>query len=172
MKRLFLSTLIALLSMVAYAEKIEVVFGDSKFFKKSSGDAILVFDFDGATYDYKKPLEEQYENLEELKVVAYNGFIEEFNDRCKTCQVIKDESKAKYKITVKVVNMDKYVKVTGFIPSPATKAWGVLTITEINSDKKLFECKFNEIDGGANPSPDGTFSDCFEDLGKRISKLK
>jgi len=173
MKRII--TVIAMLvamGAVAIAGNIKVLSGDSKVFKNSQGASVVVeFVWDGATYDYEKPLEEEYENFEEMKPIAWDGFKEEFDDRS-GLTVVKDESLAKYRIIIQVKNMDRYIKVMGFIPSPATKAWGLISIEDLESGETVTTIKFTEIDGGANPSPGGTFSDCFEELGKQVSKLK
>lgn len=173
MKKIYL-TLIAILCLFAstYAADIYVVNGDKKFFKSASGNAVLEFVWENARYDNKMALEEHYSNLENLKAVAWNGFVETFNEKCKTVKVVRYASDAKYKMTMKVVNMDSYTKVMGFIPAPATKVWGTFTITDIATGEVLVEINVKEVDGGANPSPDGTFSDCFEELGKQVSKLK
>lgn len=167
-------TLIAVLCALtsAFASDIKVIKGDKKFFKTASGNAVLEFVWEAAQYDNKMALEEHYANLENLKRVAWDGFVETFNEKCKTVKVVKNTTDAKYKMTMKVENMDSYTKVMGFVPAPATKVWGIFTITDIASGEVLIEIIVDEVDGGANPSPDGTFSDCFEELGKQVSKLK
>ena len=173
MKKITL-TLIAILCVFlsTFASDINVIKGDKKFFKTASGNALLEFVWEGAQYDNKMALEEHYSDLENLKKVAWNGFVETFNAKSKTVKIVKNAADAKYKMTMKVVNMDSYFKVMGFIPAPATKVWGGFTITDIATGEVLVEINVKEVDGGANPSPDGTFSDCFEELGKQVSKLK
>lgn len=68
--------------------------------------------------------------------------------------------------------MDQYFKVMGFIPSNATKVWGTLTVIDLSTNTVIAVVEVNEVDGGANPSYDGTFSDCFEELAKQVTKLK
>lgn len=169
-----LFTLISVLCLFtsAFASNINVIKGDKRFFKSASGNAILEFIWDDAQYDNKMALEEHYSDLENLKKVAWSGFVETFNEKCKTVKVVKNATIAKYKMTMKVENMDSYTKVMGFIPAPATKVWGIFTITDIKTGEVLVIIKVKEVNGGANPSPDGTFSDCFEELGKQVSKLK
>lgn len=151
---------------------IKVTQGDKKIFKTASGNAVVEFVWDGATYDNKQPLTEKYNNLEELKPIAWKGFQNAFNKSCKKVKVVEDAADATYKFTIKVTNMDQYFKVMGFVPGNATKAWGTLTITDVKSGQVLVEGTFSGIDGGANLSPDGTFEDCFEEVARQVARLK
>lgn len=159
--------------MTAFAgSDIKVVDGDKKFLKTAEGNAVLVINWDDATYDDKMPLAVHFSELENLKKIGWSGFAEEFNDRSKKVKVVKNEADAKYKFTLDVKKMDQYFKVMGFIPGNATKVWGTLTVTDLSNGNKIAVIDVKEVDGGANPSPDGSFSDCFEELGKQVSKLK
>lgn len=117
------------------------------------------------------PLGEKWK-IDEVKKIAVFGFMEEFNDRCKKVEVVGDATDAKYKFTMKVTKMDQYFKVMGFVPGNATKVWGEFTITDIATGEVLVKAKIDEVNGGANPSPDGSISDCFEELGKEVSRIK
>ncbi len=174
MKKCLFTVLLALVgSLTAMAGlDIKVIEGDKKFMKSASGDVVLVFDWEGATYDNKMPLEQQFTDLERLKPLAWYGFVEVFNEKAKNMKVVKDEAAAKYKFAMKVTNMDRYIKVMGFIPGPATKVWGTLTVTDLSNGEVIAVIQVTEVDGGANPSPDGSFSDCFEELAKQVTKLK
>lgn len=176
MKKLVLVMLFVLVnSAVALAgSDIKVTSGNAKFLKTAEGNAVLVFDWKGATYDKKQPLTEKFTNLEDLKKVAWNGFTETFNDKSKKVKVVpsEQEKNAKYKFSMKVTNMDQYFKVMGFIPGNATKVWGTLTVTDLSNNETIAVIAITEVDGGANPSPDGSFKDCFEELAKQVSKCK
>lgn len=174
MKKYFLALLIAFVGhMAAIADSgIRVTQGEKKFLKAAEGNAVLTFDYDGATYANKEPLTSKFNNLEELKKVGWNGFATIFNERVRKVKVVEDGAEARYKFSMKVTNMDQYFKITGFIPSNATKVWGVMTITDLSSGEVLASIEISEVDGGANPSPSGSFSDCFEELAKQVSKLR
>lgn len=174
MKKYLFTVLLALVgSLTAMAGlDIKVIEGDKKFMKSASGDVVLVFDWEGATYDNKMPLESQFTDLERLKPHAWYGFVEVFNEKAKNMKIVKDEAAAKYKFAMKVTNMDRYIKVMGFVPGPATKVWGTLTVTDLSNGEVIAVIQVTEVDGGANPSPDGSFSDCFEELAKQMTKLK
>ncbi|MBQ0073729.1 MAG: hypothetical protein KBT34_06005 [Prevotella sp.] len=170
MKKLFFALCALLFSITAMAgSDIEVTQGDEKFFKKTDGTATCVFIWDGATYDGRMALSKKFKNLATLKKASYNAFVEEFNKKSKHIQIVK--GKAKYKITIRIKKIDQYFKVTGIVPANATKMWGTLTVTN-SAGKKLLVATIDEVDGGSNRDPVGTFEDCFEDLGKQVAKLK
>lgn len=174
MKRLMtLFVGICLFSLYAVAgSNISVVQGDKKFFKNALGKAVLEFVWDGATYDRKDPLKNHITDLDQLKPIAKSGFTETFNEKCKTVKIVEGAKDADYKFTMQVKNMDRYVKVMGWVPGPATKVWGTLTITDLKTGNVCVVIEVNEVDGGANPSPVESFSDCFEELAKQVAKLK
>ncbi len=150
---------------------IKVTKGNKNFLKTAEGNAVLFFDWENATFDNKEPLVTKFSNLDALSQVAYNGFTEIFNKKQRV-KIVADETDTKYRFTTKVTNMDQYFKVMGIVPGNATKVWGILTITGLSTGEVFVVIEVNEVDGGANPSPDGSFSDCFEELAKLVAKLK
>ncbi len=172
-KFLFALVAMCMISMNAMAGlDIKVTKGDKKFFKTAAGSAVVEFVWDGATYDKKEPLGKHFSNLNELMDLALKGFTETFNDKCKKVKVEGDLKDAQYKFTMKITNMDQYYKVMGFIPGNATKVWGTMTITDAGSGEELVVIDVDEVDGGANPNPNGSFCDCFEELAEQVAKLK
>lgn len=168
----FISTLvlISLFSVYAMADGIKVTQGDKKLFKNAEGNAQIEIVLDGATYDGQKPLKEKFEDLANFKKCAIEGFTEGFNDKSKKVKIAADN--VKYKIAFKVSKVDQYFKVMGFVPGNATKVWGEVTITDAASGETLAVINVDEVDGGANLSPDGTISDSFKELAELIAKLK
>ncbi len=173
MKRTLLATMMAIVAAVSFAANpLTVKQGDKKFLKTASGGALLEFIYDGATYDDRMPLTEKFPDIDKLKKLSWDGFVEEFNERCKTVKVVTKAEEAKYKFTVKVTKIDQFINVMGFIPGPCVRAWGTLTVSDIKSGDTLLVLDIDEIDGGSNPSPDGAYSDCFEELGKLFTRQK
>lgn len=173
-KTLLTLALLCVACISAFAGGIKVTGGDKKIFKHISGNAVLEFIFDNATFADKMPLQEdsRFQDIEHVKEVAMNGFKQDFNDECENVKVVDSAADAQYKITLKVTKMDQYVKITGFIPAPATKTWGVMTISDLKTGEILTTVEVNAVNGGANPSPDGCISDSFEELGEKVGGLQ
>lgn len=174
MKRILITLCLTILT-TAFAlagSDIKMKSGDAQIMKTAEGNAVVTVVIDDAQYDNKMPLREKFSDLDNFKKVAEAGFTETFNDKSKNVKIVKNQDGAKYEFIINVLNVDQYIKVTGFIPSPATKIWGTLQIKEVATGKLLFEGEFAKINGGANPSPDGTISDSFEELAKQTVKLK
>lgn len=170
-------TLVVCFTATVYAmagSDLKVTQGDKKFFKTASGTAVMELIFDNATFDDKMPLaqNEKFKDMDNVKKISAEAFKGEFNKKVKNVSVIDDVSSAKYKFTFNISKMDQYFKVMGFIPSPATKVYGTLTITDNATGEVLVVINVDGADGGANPSPDGTIEDCFRDLAKQMAKLK
>lgn len=146
--------------------------GNKKFIKEAKGVATLEFNFEGATFDDKMPLTDKYPDIALLQKLAWDGFVEEFNDRCKNLQVVAETDRADYKISMKVTKIDHFVNVMGFIPGLCVRAWGPSPSPMLKRAKSFSKCMSMRLTAARTPSPDGAFSDCFEELGKQFSKLK
>ena len=173
MKKVFVVMCMMLVGITAFAgNPLKVIGGDKKFFKTAEGGALLEISYDGASFDGKKPLTEKYSDIPEKCKISYDGFVEEFSEKCKKVQIVKSAKEAKYKISIKVTKVDEFVNVMGWIAGPCIRVWGTLTITDINGGAPLLVVDIDEIDGGSATSTDGAFEDTFNELGRRIAKLK
>ena len=91
MKRLLMTAVLVMVATVTFAANpLKVLNGDKKFFKNAEGTVFLEVIYDGATFDDKMPLTEKYDNMEEKTTISYNGFIEEFSQRNKKLQFVKN----------------------------------------------------------------------------------
>lgn len=174
MKKYFLTLLLTLLTCVSAmaGSDIKVIQGDKKFIKYCSGTASFMINWDDATYDYKMPLQHHFNNMQELNALALNAFCTEFNDINSKLKAAPYAQNPDIIFDLKVTNMDQYVKVMSWVPGMATKVWGTLTVVDAASNTIIAVIDVNEVNGGANLSPDGTIEDCFEDLAKQVSRLK
>jgi len=174
MKKL-LFTLLIMCVTVATAmagSDIKVLKGDKKFFKTAQGTAQLEIVWDQAKYDNRMPLTEQFKDMTKYAEASWNGFYETFNDKCKKVKVVRAANSYDYKFTMRVSNVDQYLKVMGFVPGPATKIWGTLTISDAKTGEELVIIDVDYVDGGASPSPFESFSDSFEKLAEEVAHLK
>ena len=171
-KKSFVIVMLCMVFSMAMAGSIKVIEGNKKVFKSISGLAVLEIDWSNTSYDGRMTLEEKYGDFTPYEAAARSGFIQDFNQDCRSVKVVTDDSRAQYKISIKVDKVDQYIKVTGLIPGPATKIWGTLTISDLESGEVLTVVKIDECNGGASPSPFETFSDTFEALGEQIAKMR
>lgn len=173
MKKVFVTMCMMLIGMAAFAgNPLKVTSGDKKFFKTAEGGALLEINYDGASFDGKMPLTDKYSDIPGKCKISYNGFVEDFSRNSKNVQIVKNASEAKYKISVKVTKVDEFINPMGWVVGPCIRVWGTLTITDIKGGAPLLVVDIDEIDGGSATSTDGAFEDTFNELGKRIAKLK
>lgn len=173
MKKVFAVMCMMLIGMTAFAgNPLKVIGGDKKFFKTAEGGAVLEISYDGASFDGKMPLTEKYSDIPAKCKISYDGFVEDFSEKCEKVKIVKSAKEAKYKISVKVTKVDEFINVMGWIAGPCIRVWGTLTITDINGGSPLLVVDIDEIDGGSATSTDGAFEDTFNELGKRIAKLR
>lgn len=174
MKRLVLLALFAFAFVcTSFADGwIRYVSGDKRFFKTAEGKALLEFVWDGATYDNKRPLREQWPDLDKYIFKARDGFLQDFTKRSEKVEITENPAEANYKIRIRIYNVDRYIKMTGLIPGPSTKVWGILKILDMESDEELLVIRLDEVEGGASPSPFESMSDTFEYIGKKLAGFK
>jgi len=170
MKKVLLIVAILLSVFSASAgDKVLVLSQGNLSVLKSGGDATVSFDLEGATWDYKEPLSEHFDNLANLMTKAPAEFQAGFNDKAKKSYLL-DSGDAKYKIVVKIDNMDSYFKVMGweFMPGHVHKMWGTVTITDAASGDTVAVIKVVENKGGRDFTVDDSFLKCFKSLGEKI----
>jgi len=170
MKKIYVTLLMLCMTcMLAVAGNIKVLQGEKKFLKNHSGELLLEINWKDAQYDYRKPLSQEFPQFGKYAESSWSGFVQEFNKECDHMVVVKQSKNAKYKICIDISNVDQYLKITGLIPGPATKIWSTLTIVDIATGEVMVTVSFNEINGGASPSPYESFSDSFEELGEKVA---
>ena len=172
MKRILFVLAMFVCSMAAHAGlDVNVASGSLKPLKMG-GNAIVVFNFSEAKWDNKQELKYHYSNLNELAAQCPYEFGRKFRDTSKYVQLVNEESQAKWKMEVKVFNMDSYYNVMGFgLPGHVTKVEGLISITDIASGEPIATIEIDEVDGGRNVTIEGSFRDCFEELGDQVAKL-
>lgn len=176
MKKILLTLLaLCVASIYSFAgSDLKVVGGSKKFFRTAEGKAVLYIDWEGCQYDNRMALEENFTvpgELDVRKEAGYNGFIQDFNQKMRKMKIGDDDQGAIYEIYIKVVNLDQYIKVMSFMPGPATKIWGTITITDLTTGEVALVVNFEEVDGGASPSVVETWSDAFEELADQLCEL-
>ena len=174
MKKFLLSLVMLCLTCasVMAGSDIKVIDGDKKVFKTAKGEALLEIIWDGATYDDKMPLTDKFPDLKPYQEASWSGFQDSFNDECKKVKVIRNAQNPRYKFVIQVTKVDQYFNVMGWVSGNATKIWGTMTITDLETNTVLTTIKIKEVNGGASPSPTETFSDAFEELAEQVADLK
>lgn len=168
-----MTVMMAVAAVVAFAgNPIKVTSGDKKFFKNAEGGMILEISYEGATYDGKMPLTDKYADIPQKTRISYDGFIEEFSEKNNKINFVTTPADAKYKMTIKITKIDEFINMFGFVAGPCIRAWGTLTVTDINGGAPLLVVDIDEVDGGSSVTTDRAWNDCFGELGKRIAKLK
>lgn len=171
MKKIFVTLMILCMTcMMSMAGNVKVLQGDKKFLKRNTGELLLEINWRNAQYDYRKPLKQEFPQFDKYAEASWSGFAQDFNDECDHMVVVRRSNTAKYKIVIDVTNVDQYLKVTGLLPGPATKIWGTLKIVDIATGEVMVLISFNEVNGGASPSPYESFSDSFEELGETVAE--
>ena len=173
MRRFIMSVLLTIMcSFFAFAGGVKYLNGNKKLFKTAEGGMLLEISFEGATYDYSCPIEEQWPDIDHYAFKARDGFIQDFRENFKKVYITENKSEAKYSISIKIDNVDMYVKVMSWVPGPAIKVWGTLVITDAASGEELLKLKLKELCGGASPSQHEAMSDTFELLADELKKFK
>lgn len=172
MKKFLMSALAIMLScIVAMAgSPLKVESGSLKPLKNESGKIFVKFDFKGATYDKKKPLENEYPNLQSLMKISWEEFSTTFDKKCDRYSLTEKKDAADYQMTIKVTNMDKYYRAFGWTNGYVTKIWGTATITDLKSGEEIVVLEIDECDGGCNYNTDRSLVDAYEKLGQELAQ--
>lgn len=172
MKRLF-GIMCALLVCVAMTAGNPKVVSGKKEFKtifSEKTSALLSIDWKDAKYDHSKSMKEQWEDKYDYFVKSCEeNFIKGFSE-ANSNLAVGNLKGAKYKMNIKVTNIDKYFNVMNVVPGHTVKVWCDVTITTAKGEK-LVEINVDEMKGGRDFSPEDCYGKAFYVLGQRIAKL-
>ncbi|MCM1066641.1 MAG: hypothetical protein NC418_03590 [Muribaculaceae bacterium] len=170
MKRYFAIILIlAAGTFSLLADELSVTSGNFKRFK-SGGNIYATLDFEGATFDNKHPLTEEYSDFDKLTRDAADEMREDFNDEARRCRMVADSTSAQFSMHIKINKIDSYIQPfswTGM--ATVTKMWGVVKVTDLATGETICTFEIDELDGGRNNDYRDSFCDAFEELGEQIA---
>lgn len=169
-----LSVLFALLiSATMFAgNTVKVVNGkkEAKEIFKDKTTALAQIDWSKVKYDNTKDLHETWGDKYDYFVKACTeNFVKGFNDENKGLQVATNANDAKYKMVVKLTNIDKYFNVMNIVPGHTVKIWATIIITTANGDQQV-EIEVDSMKGSRDFSPDDCYTKAFKILGERVAK--
>lgn len=171
MKKFFISMLMVCTFISVYAgNPMKVTSGNGKFLKDAA-TATVSFDWSQAQWNNEKPLTDQWgDEYQKLVEAGEKAFKEGFNENSKKVKIA--EADAKYRIEIKITNMDKYYGVMSLVPGYKHKTWGTVAVIDILTNTAVCEAAFEELTGGRDFTIDDSFLKCMSDLGKAIAKIK
>ena len=170
MKKIIFTLLFVCTCICSFAgNPMKVVNGNNKFLKEDA-TATVSIDWSQAQWNYEKPLTDQWgDSYQKLTTLGEQAFIEGFNEKSKKLKI--QEGDAKYRIEVKISNVDKFYSVMSLVPGNKHKVWGKILVVDIQTGTTVCEADFKELQGGRDFSIDNSFAKCMKDLGKATAKL-
>ena len=133
--------------------------------------SVLEFDWKDARYDNDKNMKEEWGDKYDYFVKSCEeNFQKSFNKESRGL-TISEKQEAKYKIIVKVKNLDKYFNVMNIVPGHTVKIWGDVTVVSQNGED-MVKIEVEEMKGSRDSSPEDCYGKAFYILGERIAKLK
>ena len=171
MKKLLITLLVMCTCIGAYAgNPMKVTSGNGKFLKEDA-TATVGIDWTQAQWNNEKPLTDQWgDEYQKLIADGEKAFIQAFNENSKKLKI--NDTNAKYRIEVKITNVDKYYGVMSLVPGYKHKVWGSIAVVDILTKTTVCEANFDELTGGRDFAIDDSFIKCMADLGKAVAKIK
>ncbi len=166
MKKIFL--ILALLTgfLAARADNtLTVTSGNPKILKEKTS-ALVVFDWEGATWDHENSLEEQW-GADYAKILSKSEatFVAEFNKKSKGLKLDTSIEDSSVCMTVKISNADKH-----WAWGMVTSIWGTVTVT--NDNKSVLSIDMEKMEGEGDNSSDDSVARTFQEIAKKLTKLK
>ena len=174
MKKIVFAFFAFLFSTVSFAGNTVTVVSGKDALKVAYADksvGTLEIDWSQAQYDHGKSIKEYWaEQYDYFVKTCYDNFKKGFDEESKGLNLGK-EGQAKYKILIKVDNLDRYVNVMNIVPGITVKVWGTVIISTIQGEK-IAEIDVDSMKGNRDFSPQDAFGKAFYILGKRVAKMK
>lgn len=163
-----------MVSMFTFADNTVEVKTGAKELKAAYSDnavAALVIDWSDTKYDHEKTIKEFWGE-------KYDFFIKEceakfktgFDEKSKGLKLDKS-GEPKYKITLKVTNLDRYVNVMNIVPGFTVKVWGMVIVAAADGTE-IARIDIDSMKGNRDFSLDDAFGKAFYILGKRVASAK
>lgn len=168
MKKVILTILFAVVCCLAVMaeDEIKVISGNASVLKEKT-IALVDFDWEGATWDNEKSLEEQWGN-DYAKIVSESEatFIAQFNKKNKKGLQLSDSIEdSPITVSIKVTSAVKHWS-WGMV----TSIWGTITVTQNNQE--VLKVKLTKIEGEGDNSADDSVARCFLEIANRFAKVK
>lgn len=174
MKKIVLVLFAFLFGAVSFAGNTVTVVNGKDALKTAYADksvGTLEIDWSHAQYDHGKSMKEYWaEQYDYFVKTCSDNFKKGFDEVSKGLKLGKD-GQAKYKILIKVDNLDRYVNVMNIVPGMTVKVWGTVIVSTV-SGEKIAEIEVDSMKGNRDFSPQDAFGKAFYILGKRVAKMK
>ena len=174
----FISTLIMMVVCVSMFAgnpfRIKEGKQNAKSLMKENTIAVVEYDWSGAMYDRKMSAKDKFEADYDFVVSnCESSFVTGFNGESKGLRLSNEANEnAKYKITLKVTNLDSFFAAMRFVPRHEAKMWGTITVTSMATGEKVLEATINEAEDGCDLVWRECFGKTFAEMGKNLTKLK
>lgn len=158
-------TIVGCITVMA-GDEIKVINGNASVLKEKSV-ALVEFDWEGATWDNEKSLEEQWSN-DYATIISESEatFIAQFNKKNKKGLQLSDSIEdSPITISVKITNADKHWS-WGMV----TSIWG--TIAVLKDGQEVLKVKLTKIEGEGDNSADDSVARCFLEIANKFVKVK
>lgn len=173
MKRLFTSILVTLLASVyCFAGGVKVKEG-KKAFLKENVSAIVEFDFSKTTWEEKENFKTWSGDQYEKRVNAIQqSFINSFNENSKGLKIVDDAKDAKYKIIVKVEDLERHQAFTGAWGQGKFSTTATISVIELATNQSVCEIIVDGYGSGKDFDYADGLGKCYKGLAKDIVKMK
>lgn len=172
MKKIVFFVLITAFAMVSFAKSDLKVKSGSIAFTKEQVKVCVQFDFSGARWDkdddFKTWCGDDYETR--LKI-AKNSFIKGFNDKSKGAVVGDSKDGAKYRMVIKIDNMD-WRQSMGMWGQMYVLCWGSIEVIDMTNGQSVCTIEIDGANGAGDFVPNDRFAKCFETVGETLAKMK
>ena len=174
MKKVIVAFFAMFMCLCSYAgNTVTVVSGKDALKTAYSDNAVgtLEIDWSKAKYDHGKSMKEYWAEKYDFFVKSCaDNFKKGFDEGTKGLKLGK-EGQAKYKILVRVDNLDRYMNVMNIVPGMTVKFWGTVIVSTADGNK-IAEIEVDSMKGNRDFSPEDAFGKAFYILGKRVAKMK
>lgn len=174
MKRFIVALACCMMSLFTFAGNTVEVKSGAKELKAAYSDkavAALAIDWSEAQYDHGQSMKDYWgEKYEYFVKECESNFKKGFDEKSKGLKLGKSDE-PKYKILIKVDNLDRYVNVMNIVPGFTVKFWGTVVVSTIDG-KEIATIEIDSMKGNRDFNINDAFGKAFYILGKRVASVK
>lgn len=173
MKKIVLLVAACLMAITAFSKSDLKVQSGSMAWAKEKVKVVVEFNFSYAKWDEKEDFKTWCgEDYEPRVNNCLNGFIQGFNKKSKGAQATTSEEGAKYRIVVKIANMDWRTDIFGVPGQLYALCWGIIEVTDIATGESVCTIQVDGANGDGDFIPNDRFTKCYTTVGEILANTK
>ena len=173
MKKIILLVAACVVAMSSFAKSDLKVKSGSMAWAKEKVKVAVKFDFSMTKWEEKEEFKAWCgEDYDVRTRIINDNFTLGFNNKTKGAELSQNEEGAKYRMVVKIGNMEMHQSPFGMWGQLHVRCWGTIEVFDIASGECVCTVEIDGACGDGDYVPNDRFAKCYDAVGETLAKTK